>query len=75
MTRRLTITGSTMRPRTTAQKGAIAAALRERVWPLLAQGRCAPVIHASFPLAEVAAAHGLMESSAHIGKIMLRVAD
>ncbi len=75
MTRRLTITGSTMRPRTTAQKGAIATALRERVWPLLAQGRCAPVIHATFPLAEVAAAHALMESSTHIGKIMLRVAD
>jgi NADPH2:quinone reductase len=73
MTRRLTITGSTMRPRTTAQKGAIAAALREHVWPLLSQGQCAPVIHAVFPLAEVAAAHALMESSAHIGKIMLRV--
>jgi NADPH2:quinone reductase len=75
MTRRLTITGSTMRPRSTAQKGEIAAALRERVWPLLSQGRCAPVIHATFPLAEVAAAHALMESSTHIGKIMLRVAD
>ncbi len=75
MTRRLTITGSTMRPRTTAQKGAIAAALREHVWPLLAQGRCAPLIHAVFPLAEVGAAHALMESSAHVGKIMLRVAD
>ncbi len=75
MTRRLTITGSTMRPRTTAQKGAIARALRENVWPLLDQGRCAPVIHAVFPLAEAAAAHALMESSVHIGKIMLRVAD
>jgi NADPH2:quinone reductase len=73
MTRRLTLTGSTMRPRSTAQKGAIAEALRERVWPLLEAGRCAPVIHATFPLAEAAAAHALMESSAHVGKIMLRV--
>jgi len=75
MLRRLTITGSTMRPRTTAQKGAIAAALRAKVWPLLEAGRCAPVIHQVFPLAEAAAAHALMESSAHIGKIMLRVAE
>jgi len=74
MVRRLTITGSTMRPRTTAQKGAIAAQLRERVWPVLDHGRCGPVIHATFPLAEVAAAHALMESGAHIGKIVLRVA-
>jgi NADPH2:quinone reductase len=73
MTRRLTITGSTMRPRTTAQKGAIAEALREQVWPLLDAGRCAPVIHATFPLAEAAAAHALMETSAHVGKIMLKV--
>ncbi len=75
MTRRLTVTGSTMRPRTTAQKAAIATALRERVWPLLDGGKCAPVIHATFPLAEAAQAHALMESSAHIGKIVLRVAD
>ncbi len=75
MTRRLTITGSTMRPRTTAQKGAIAAALREQVWPVLAAGRCPPAIHAVFPLAEVGKAHALMESSAHVGKIMLRVAE
>jgi NADPH2:quinone reductase len=74
MVKRLTVTGSTMRPRTTAQKGAIAAELEAKVWPLLAQGRCGPVIHATFPLAEAAAAHALMESSAHIGKIMLRVA-
>jgi NADPH2:quinone reductase len=74
MTRRLTLTGSTMRPRSTAQKGAIAAALRETVWPVLDAGRCAPVIHAVFPLAEAAEAHRLMESSAHIGKIMLQVA-
>jgi len=75
MTKRLTITGSTMRPRSTAQKGAIAAELRERVWPLLDAGRCGPVIHRVFPLAEAAEAHRLMESSAHIGKIMLRVAE
>ena len=75
MVRRLTLTGSTMRPRTTAQKGAIAAELRARVWPLLDAGKCGPVVHAVFPLAEAAAAHALMESSAHIGKIMLRVAE
>ena len=71
MTKRLTVTGSTMRPRTTAQKAAIAADLREKVWPVLNAGRCAPVIHATFPLAQAAEAHRLMESSAHIGKIML----
>ena len=71
MVKRLTLTGSTMRPRTTAQKGAIAAELRAKVWPALDAGRCAPVIHATFPLAQAAEAHRLMESSAHIGKIML----
>jgi NADPH2:quinone reductase len=75
MTRRLTITGSTMRPRTTREKGESANALRERVWPVLDAGRCGPVIHKVFPLAEAAEAHRLMESSAHIGKIMLQVAD
>ena len=75
MIKRLTVTGSTMRPRTTAQKGAIAGELRARVWPALDAGRCGPVIHQVFPLAEAAAAHELMESSAHIGKIMLTVAD
>jgi NADPH2:quinone reductase len=74
MTRRLTVTGSTMRPRSTAQKGEIAAQLREKVWPLLDAGRCGPVIHATFPLEQAAEAHRLMESSAHIGKIMLTVA-
>jgi len=74
MLRRLTVTGSTMRPRTTAQKGAIAAELRARAWPLLEAGRCAPPIFKVFPLAEAAEAHRLMESSQHIGKIMLRVA-
>jgi NADPH2:quinone reductase len=71
LVRRLTIAGSTMRPRTTAQKGQIAAELREKVWPVLDAGRCPPVIHATFPLAQAAEAHRLMESSAHIGKIML----
>jgi NADPH2:quinone reductase len=75
MTRRLTVTGSTMRPRTTAQKGTIAAELRARVWPLLDAGKCSPVIHATFALDQAAQAHALMESSAHIGKIMLTVAD
>lgn len=75
MTKRLTVTGSTMRPRTAAEKGAIARALEEKVWPLLGRGEMPPVIHATFPLAEAAAAHSLMESSSHIGKIMLRVAE
>jgi NADPH2:quinone reductase len=73
MVRRLTVTGSTMRPRTTAQKGGIAAELREKVWPVLDAGRCPPVIHATFPLSQAAEAHRLMESSQHIGKIMLTV--
>ena len=75
MTRRLTVTGSTMRPRTTAQKAELAKALREKVWPLLDAGRCAPPIFKVFPLREAAAAHALMESSRHIGKIVLRVAE
>jgi NADPH:quinone reductase len=73
MVRRLTITGSTMRPRTTAQKAEIAEQLLEKVWPVLDTGRCGPVVHATFPLDQVAAAHRLMESSEHIGKIMLTV--
>ncbi len=73
MTRRLVITGSTMRPRTAAQKGAIAQALYTQVWPKLEDGSIAPVIHARLPLAEAAAAHRLMESSEHVGKIMLTV--
>ena len=71
MTKRLTITGSTMRPRSIAQKAAIATDLRAKVWPVLDAGRCPPIIHATFPLAQAAEAHRLMESSAHIGKIML----
>jgi NADPH2:quinone reductase len=72
--RRLTITGSTLRPRPVAFKAQIARELRERVWPLLAAGHIKPVIYKTFPLEEAAAAHALMESSAHVGKIMLRVA-
>ncbi|WP_043833579.1 NAD(P)H-quinone oxidoreductase [Muricoccus aerilatus] len=71
MLKRLVVTGSTMRPRTTAEKGAIARALEEKVWPLLSTGRVAPRVHETFALAEAAAAHRLMESSAHIGKIVL----
>jgi len=73
MLRRLTVTGSTMRPRSTAEKGVIARALREQVWPMLDQGRCGPVIHRVFPLAEAAAAHTLLESGTNIGKIVLQV--
>jgi len=69
--RRLTITGSTLRPRTVEEKGAIAEALRRGVWPLLEAGRVKPVIYQTFPLDEAAAAHRLMESSEHIGKIVL----
>jgi NADPH2:quinone reductase len=75
MVKRLTVTGSTMRPRTAAEKGAIADELRGKVWPALDQGRCGPVVHAVFPLAEVAQAHALMETSEHVGKIMLKVAE
>jgi NADPH2:quinone reductase len=74
MTKRLTVTGSTMRPRTTAQKAAIATDLRAKVWPVLDAGRCAPVIHSVFPLGQAAEAHALMESSQHVGKIVLTLA-
>ncbi|HEX3498063.1 MAG TPA: NAD(P)H-quinone oxidoreductase [Stellaceae bacterium] len=73
MRNRLTITGSTLRPRTVEQKGAIAAALREKVWPLIEKGKVKPLIEQTFPLAEAAEAHRLLESSAHIGKIVLTV--
>jgi NADPH2:quinone reductase len=71
--RRLTISGSTLRPRPVAFKGAIARNLRERVWPLLEAGRIKPVIFKTFPLDQAAAAHTLMESSTHVGKIVLQV--
>jgi NADPH2:quinone reductase len=73
MMKRLTHTGSTLRPRTIPEKAAIARELEEKVWPLLTEGRCKPVIHARFPLAQAAQAHALMESNAHIGKIILTV--
>jgi NADPH:quinone reductase len=73
MVRRLTVTGSTLRARSLAQKTQIARDLRAKVWPVLDAGRCAPVIHATFPLAEAARAHALMEEGSHIGKIMLTV--
>lgn len=69
--RRLTITGSTLRPRSVAFKGAIARALRERVWPLLEAGQVRPVIHSTFAASDAAKAHSLMESNQHIGKIVL----
>ena len=74
MVRRLTVTGSTMRPRTAAQKAAIADSLRQKVWPVLDAGRCGPVIHEVFPLDRAADAHRVMESSTHIGKLILEVA-
>ena len=73
MRNRLTITGSTMRPRTVAEKTAIRDALRREVWPAIEQGRVRVHVHATFPLAQAAEAHRLMESSRHIGKILLRV--
>ncbi|WP_245242913.1 NAD(P)H-quinone oxidoreductase [Pararhodobacter sp. SW119] len=75
MVRRLTITGSTLRPQSDAAKARIAAALEAEVWPLLAAGRIAPIVHQEFPLEDAAEAHRLMESSTHIGKIMLKVED
>ena len=71
MARRLTLTGSTLRPQSDAAKAAIAADLRDKVWPLLARKEIAPVIDSRFPLAQAAAAHARMESSAHIGKMLL----
>jgi len=73
MMKRLTHTGSTLRPRSAEQKARIARALEEKVWPLLEQGRCKPVIHATFKLVDAPKAHALMESGAHIGKIVLVV--
>ena len=75
MRRRLSITGSTLRPRSADFKAALAAAVEMYVWPLIAAGKFRPVIYKTFPLAGAAAAHELMESSAHIGKIVLEVAQ
>jgi len=73
MQRRLTITGSTLRARSVADKGAIARALRVRVWPLVESGAVKPIVHATFPLRHAAEAHRVMESSAHIGKLVLTI--
>ncbi len=75
MRRRLHITGSTLRPRSADFKAALAAEVERHVWPLISAGKFRPVIYQTFPLAEAAAAHQLMESSAHIGKIVLEVGE
>ena len=71
MSRRLVVTGSTLRSRSVAQKAAIAAAVRDHVWPHVAAKRLAPIVHERFPLADAAAAHAIMEASTHIGKLVL----
>ncbi len=73
MSKRLTVTGSTLRIRSVVQKAAVAEGLRRNVWPLLSAGRVRPIIHATFPLAQASEAHRLMETSQHIGKIVLTV--
>jgi NADPH2:quinone reductase len=75
MQKRLTFTGSTLRPRPVADKAAIADALNAKVWPLLDQGKIKPVIDSTFPLADAAKAHARMESSNHVGKIVLTAVD
>lgn len=71
--RRLTLTGSTLRPRSVEEKATIACTLRERVWPLLAAGRIKPIVDSTYPLAQASCAHRRMESSEHIGKLVLTV--
>lgn len=73
MMKRLTLTGSTLRSRSVAQKALVAEGVRRHVWPLIARGRVKPVIHATFPLTQASEAHRLMESSAHIGKLVLTI--
>jgi NADPH2:quinone reductase len=73
MSKRLQVTGSTLRPRTVEFKGQVAKSLRERIWPLIDAGRIKPVLYKTFPLAEASEAHKLMETSQHIGKIVLTV--
>ena len=75
MMKRLMITGSLLRPRTDSEKAAIASALQDSVWPLIETGKFRPVIHSVFPLADAPKAHALMESSEHIGKIVLVVGE
>ena len=73
--KRVTLTGSTLRPRSVEEKTKIAHALQKNVWPLLESGAIRPIIHETFPLKQASAAHRLMESSSHIGKILLKPAD
>jgi NADPH2:quinone reductase len=73
MAKRLTLTGSTLRPRSNEEKAALARAIEANVWPLIETGRMKPIIDTTFPLADAAKAHALMESSSHIGKIVLTV--
>ncbi len=73
MTKRLTHTGSTLRPRSVAEKAVIAKSLREKVWPLLEAGRCKPVIDFVFAFEDVAKAHARIESSEHVGKVVLKM--
>jgi NADPH:quinone reductase-like Zn-dependent oxidoreductase len=73
MTRRLTITGSTLRPQGVAAKAAIARALEAEVWPLLSSGRIAPVMDRVFPLEAAGEAHARMEARAVVGKVVLKV--
>ena len=73
MTRRLTLTGSTLRPRPVAFKSLVADEIARSVWPFVEEGRLKPVIHATFPLAEAAEAHRLIEAGGHVGKIVLTV--
>jgi putative PIG3 family NAD(P)H quinone oxidoreductase len=73
MQRRLTVTGSTLRARSVAEKGAIAAALRAEVWPLVERGAVKPIVHATFPLRKAAEAHRMLEADTHIGKVVLVV--
>ena len=73
--KRVTLTGSTLRPRSVEEKTKIAQALQKNVWPLLESGAIRPIIHETFPLKQASEAHRLMESSAHIGKILLKPAD
>jgi len=75
MVKRLTLTGSTLRPRSVADKAAIAQSLKTKVWPLLESGAVKPVIHATFPLTDAAKAHELIDSGTHIGKIVLVAGD
>ncbi len=75
MRKRLTLTGSTLRARSVAEKGALCRELEKRVWPLLASGRVRPVVHAAYPIDQAAEAHRTMEASTHTGKLVLTVSD